>query len=254
MSSDNLDLTAVQRDAALVDALSQRVRLDGADHGVDPVAGLLVALVDDVDDGLLVDVADRPVAPPRIPEQSRRRAADHASVRTLPVAAPVGRRHVVRAVAALVVTAAMLSVSGVSAAVTGDPLRPYKVVFDVVRGHGNAVQKGLVVPSPKARPARTNGATAKAVGAVETARQNVTPRSSRGAWRPAGTHRSRSRSAWQDQPGNRQDRDRGSWDRRDDSRGWAGYGDRPGDRTGWNSGGTGGDLAGHQQGPGEHRR
>jgi len=254
MSRDSLDLMAVQRDAALLDALSERARPNGLDHGADPVVRLLAALVDDVDEGLLVNVAGRQVVPPRIPEQSQRRPADGASVRTLPVLAPVGGRHVVRAVAALVITAAVLSVSGVAAAVTGDPLRPYKVVFDVVRGHGSSVQKGLGVPPPRARPAKTNVATARAVGAAETARHDVTPRTLRGDRRPAGTASSRSRSVRQDRPGNSQDRDLGGWDRRDDTGGWAGYGDRPIDRTGWNGSGTGRDLAGHKQGPGEHRR
>jgi hypothetical protein len=150
MSHDNLDLMAVRRDAALLDALSQRVRLDGPEYDADLVVGLLAALVDDVDDGLRLDVADRPAAPTFIPEQSRRRAADAATVPARPVIAPVGRRHAVRAVAAMVVAAVVLSLSGVAAAVSGDPLKPYKDVINVVRGgyHDVMPHRSLVPPQP----------------------------------------------------------------------------------------------------------
>jgi hypothetical protein len=164
MSRDNLDLMAVQRDAVLLDALSQRIGLDSHDYDADPVVGLLAALVDDVDDGMLLDVADRRAAPTFIPEQSRGRAAHAATRPTLPVVAPVRRRHAVRAVAAMVVTAAVLSVSGVAAAVSGDPLKPYKDVINVVRGGYHEVMPhgSLVAPQPIAVVPTARGEAAKA--------------------------------------------------------------------------------------------
>jgi hypothetical protein len=193
MSHDNLDLMAVRRDAALLDALSQRVRLDG--HDADPVVGLLAALVDDVDDGLRVDVADRPAAPTFIPEQRRRRAADADTVPARPVVAPVGRRNAVRAVAAVVVAAAVLSLSGVAAAVSGDPLKPYKDVINVVRGgyHDVMPHRSLVAPQPIAVLPKAKLGAAKPARAAR-ARQAITARASRSTRRstngpiPGGAH------------------------------------------------------------------
>lgn len=194
MSHDNLDLIAVQRDAALLDALSQRVRLEGA-HGdiridSDPVVGMLAALVDDVDDGLLLDVADRPAARSFIPEQSRRSPAHAARLPTLPVVvAPVRRRHAVRVVAAMVVTAAVLSVSGAAAAVSGDPLRPYKDVINVVRGgyHDVMPHRSLVAPLPFAVVPKEKGGASKAARAARAAHQPGTSRASRSANLGAGS-------------------------------------------------------------------
>ena len=112
------DLVAVQRDAALLDALAERSWVADACAEPDPVAGLLVALAADVDEDL-ADVGN-PVAPVIIPVQ-RRHDERQATVLALPVAIPpVGRRRAARAAAALFVTAALLSVSGVAAAVSGD--------------------------------------------------------------------------------------------------------------------------------------
>jgi hypothetical protein len=189
MSRDNLDMMAVQRDAALLDALSQRVRPDGPDHNADPVVGLLAALVIDVDDGLGLDVAARPAAPSFIPEQSRRRVAQDAPAATLQTStvfvAPVRRRHAVRAVAAMVVTAAVLSVSGVAAAVSGDPLKPYKDVINVVRGgyHDVMPNRSLIAPQSIAVVPKAKGRAAKA---AREAHQPVTTRASRSAESAAG--------------------------------------------------------------------
>jgi hypothetical protein len=180
MSHDNLDLLAVRRDAALLDALSQRVRLDGPDYDADLVVGLLAALVDDVDDGLRLDVAERPAAPTFIPEQSRRRTADAATIPARPVLAPVGRRHAVRAVAAMVVAAVVLSLSGAAAAVSGDPLKPYKDVINVVRGgyHDVMPHRGLVAPQPIEILPKAKVRAAKRARAA-LARQRVTARATR---------------------------------------------------------------------------
>jgi hypothetical protein len=161
----------------LLDALSQRAATDDAD----PIVGLLGALVADVDDGLMAATsrADAPVRP-LIPEQGGRR---QGAVYTLPVAAPSsGRRHFARAMAAVVVTAAVLSVSGVAAAVSGDPLTPYKRVIDVVRGgYNEVVPKGLVAPKPVvAPPVTSHGVTAaKANRVAVQSREAVASRGSR---------------------------------------------------------------------------
>jgi hypothetical protein len=180
------DLVAVQRDAALLDALARRswseCDLPGA---VDPLAGLLAALGADVDEGLL-EVA-RPEVEPLgglIPQQGGHRARP-GTISSLPMPPP-GRRHVARAVAAMVVTAAVLSVSGVAAAVTGDPLTPYKRVIDVVRGgYDQVVPKGLVPPAPTdvppLVPATAKGVAPKAAAAVEQVREAVGTRASRAA-------------------------------------------------------------------------
>ena len=154
----SLDLLAVRRDAALLDALARRARPTGIetelDAEMDPVVGLLAALAAEVDEGLL-DVAG-PETAPLIPEQGGRHARP-GTVSPLPLAPPqAGRRHVARAVAAMVVTAAVLSISGVAAAVTGDPLTPYKRVIDVVRGgYDEVITKGLAAPKPTVVPSRT---------------------------------------------------------------------------------------------------
>jgi hypothetical protein len=139
-----LDLVAVQRDAALLDALSQRQRPDAMDtYQDDPVVGLLAALVADVDDGLpAADVA------PFIPEQSRRQPRPTAILTLAAPIVPLGRRHAARAIAALAVAAAVLSVGGVAAAVSGDPLTPYKSVINVVRGgyHNVMPNRSMMAP------------------------------------------------------------------------------------------------------------
>lgn len=273
MSHDSLDLVAVQRDAALLDALSQRVRPDGVDndtrHDADPVAGLLAALVADVDDGLLGVVGSQ-AAPSLIPEQGRRHVHP-ATVLTLPVAvAPVGRRHVARAVAALVVAAAVLSVSGVAAAVSGDPLTPYKNVINVVRGeyHDVMPHRSLVVPEPKAK-----AGPAKAARAAEQVGQAVSPRSSRNHWRPVVEQRFSERSSRDRQVSDRHRWNRNGSDRNGSDRNVSGgngsgrndqdHGQRDGsgrqadghDGTGRGDGsGTGHDSGEHQDGSGERRR
>jgi hypothetical protein len=204
----SLDLVAVQRDSALLDALARRTRTDDGD----PVVGLLAALVADVDDGLLA-VAGPDAAPltALIPEQGGHRRRP-GTVSSLPLALPpVGRRHVARAVAAMVVTAAVLSVSGVAAAVSGDPLTPYKRVIDVVRaGYDDVVPKGLVVPQPAVAPPKAKPATV--VAATRAAAQThvaVASRSSRSA---------DSRHFWDRYVGDRASWDHHGWNRHTRSR------------------------------------
>ena len=110
-----VDLAAVARDAELLDRLAARAEIPADDR----VASLLAALAADVDEGLdqlfaaEVDYDDgaAPVVPPR-------------------------RRHGrgLRATTVAVVIGATLSVSGVAAAVTGDPLAAYHGLVSAVTG------------------------------------------------------------------------------------------------------------------------
>jgi hypothetical protein len=259
----SLDLVAVQRDEALLDALSQRRRPVGiGTHRREPVVGLLAALVADVDDGLPVDGVA-----PCIPEQSRRQPSP-ARILTLAVpAAPVAKRHAARAIAALAVAAAVLSAGGVAAAVSGDPLTPYKSVVNVVRGGFNNVMpdRSMIAPEPLTKTPKPKAklAAAKAERTAKAARRVVSTRSSRGAWRTGNM-----RSFWDRDARHRQGWDRNRWNRygfdrkfvdrsapdrrfsdrnsRDrDRRQWGGSGPQAGwgDGGGQDGGGTGGDSS-----------
>jgi hypothetical protein len=115
-----LDLAAVQRDDDLLARLARRGDIDASD----PVERLLASFADDVDDGLaeLLVATDLPTTA----------GATWVSHDVLPEletdAAPRSRRTAVGAAALAVALGASLSVSGVAAAVTGDPLAPYKAV------------------------------------------------------------------------------------------------------------------------------
>jgi hypothetical protein len=122
-----LDLAAVARDAELMDRLAVRAPLTVDDD----VARLLASLAAEVDDGLdgfLAELEaplleqDKPTAD--FGTRSRRRA------------------HGLRATTVAIVVGATLSVSGVAAAVTGDPLAPYKGIVRAVTNAG--------APSPHA--------------------------------------------------------------------------------------------------------
>lgn len=115
-----LDLAAVQRDDDLLAHLARRGDIDAAD----PVARLLASFADDVDDGL----AELLVATD-LPTTAGATWVSHDVCPELETdAAPRSRRTVVGAAALAVALGASLSVSGVAAAVTGDPLAPYKAV------------------------------------------------------------------------------------------------------------------------------
>jgi hypothetical protein len=124
--SGGVDLAEVARDAELLDQLATRaVTPDG-----DAVSAMLAAFAAEVDDGLVallddVEPADRrPAAGP----------ADRALVPVPDVLAEPRRGHGLRATTIAVVLGATLSVSGVAAAVTGDPLSPYKGIVTAVHG------------------------------------------------------------------------------------------------------------------------
>jgi hypothetical protein len=250
------DLVAVQRDAALLDSLAERGLVQDGDR----VAGLLAALAAEVDaaevDENLIDVVG-PQAPPLIPEQGGRRARP-GTVSPLPLPLPpTGQRHVARAVAAMIVAAAVLSVSGVAAAVSGDPLTPYKRVIDVVRvGYDEIVPKGLAAPKPAIVTPPVSAAAPKAATAVEQVRNVAGPRASGAAdSRRLWGHHVGNRSGWSQSVGDQAGSspagsDRARWGRGSsrsdrDSRHWNG---RQGDRSA--GGGTNGSAANAN---GQHR-
>jgi hypothetical protein len=112
-SGGGLDLLAINRDADLLDLLARRAPVPAGD----PVLALLAALAADVDEGLdelLVAGEDDPLV----------RAAAVATVVPEPPAPRRGRG--LRATTVAIVVGATLSIGGVAAAVTGDPLAPVK--------------------------------------------------------------------------------------------------------------------------------
>ena len=130
-----LDFAAVAADAALLDLLSSRapVPVD------DPVARMLAAFAAEVDDGLAELLAPDPVeiaVPAAVPDLS-----------VVPALPPVsGRRsHGLRATTIALVVGATLSVSGVAAAVTGDPFAAYHGIVSAVTGDGESAAQAARV-------------------------------------------------------------------------------------------------------------
>jgi hypothetical protein len=122
-----VDLAAVARDAELIDRLAVRAPLAVDDD----VARLLFSLAAEVDDGLDALLAE--LEAPLLEQEDS----------TANVGTPARRRaYGLRATTVAIVVGATLSVSGVAAAVTGDPLAPYK---GIVRAVTNAE-----APSPHA--------------------------------------------------------------------------------------------------------
>jgi hypothetical protein len=122
-----VDLAAVARDAELLDRLAVRSPVSADDE----VARLLSALASDVDEGLDALLAE--LEAPLLEQDD-------------PIAylgTPVRRRaRGLRASTIAIVVGATLSVSGVAAAVTGDPFAPYKSIAHAVTHAG--------APSPHA--------------------------------------------------------------------------------------------------------
>ncbi len=124
MSRDEeLDMGAVQRDEEIIEALAARRPVQADDAAV----RLLAALVADVDEEAVPAARTAPVLEPvaRAVAERRRKA--------------LRRRLGGRGIVALTVCGALVSVSGVAAAVTGavttgDPLKPFKKVMSVVGG------------------------------------------------------------------------------------------------------------------------
>lgn len=151
-----LDLLAVQRDDELLDLLGARVAVQTDDV----LVRLLVAWRDEVDDGLPGVV---PV--PRAASEPARAATRPAQPRDgLHPAAGPGRAHRRRltatGTAAALVLGGTLSLSGVAAAVTGDPLAPYRAV-----GHALSIG-GDSLPEHAADVAKLNKRLSRARAAV----------------------------------------------------------------------------------------
>ncbi|HEX4699312.1 MAG TPA: hypothetical protein VH857_08145 [Actinomycetes bacterium] len=122
-----VDLAAVARDAELMDRLAVRAPLAVDDD----VARLLASLAAEVDDGLDALLAE--IEAPLLEQDDS----------TATVGTPGLRQaHGLRATTVAIVVGATLSVSGVAAAVTGDPLAPYKGIVRAVTNAG--------APSPHA--------------------------------------------------------------------------------------------------------
>ena len=123
-----LDLLAVQRDDVQLEEIARR---QAREPIADGTLALLAALTVEVDAGL-----DELLATPlRVPLDSE----TPAGVRSI---AEAGRRRAARAVTAALIVTSLASVSGVAAAVTGDPLAPYRSVISSVSGE----DKGLPEP------------------------------------------------------------------------------------------------------------
>ncbi|MGZ4592524.1 MAG: hypothetical protein ACXV3C_01560 [Actinomycetes bacterium] len=128
---DGLDLLPLHRDAALLDALASRSL--SAAVAADPVIALLAAFAEQVDDGL-DQLAPLGTAGPIVVPQPDGPLGEVLLLPRVAQSAPASRR-TARAALAMAVAVAALSVSGAAAAMTGDPLAPYKRVVDVVSGH-----------------------------------------------------------------------------------------------------------------------
>jgi hypothetical protein len=115
-----LDLLAVQHDDEALDELANRHARDTLSEDV---FFLLAALTTDVDDGLTELLA----TPLQMPLRS-------AATGEIPKLIDVARRRTARTVTGALIVAGLVSVSGVSAAVTGDPFTPYRSVITSVAG------------------------------------------------------------------------------------------------------------------------
>jgi hypothetical protein len=152
-----LDLLAVNRDADLLDLLARRGEVPSGD----PVLALLAALAADVDEGLdelLVAREDDPLV----------RAARAATALPGTPAARTG--HGLRATTVAVVVGATLSLGGVAAAVTGDPLAPVKGIATAV-GIGSDKHEGKAnaqVAVQQGRSALAHGDIAGAQASLAT--------------------------------------------------------------------------------------
>jgi hypothetical protein len=115
-----LDLVAVKRDDEALDELAGRL---GAEPMAEDVLFLLAALTADVDAGL----AELLETPLQMPLRS-------AATGEIPSLSDAARRRTARVVTAALIVGGLVSVSGVSAAVTGDPFTPYRNVISSVSG------------------------------------------------------------------------------------------------------------------------
>ena len=186
-----LDLLAVRRDAEHLDAIARR-----AGHVPQPgVERLLAALTVEIDEGLARLLAEPllPVAAPATPAAGGP-GTGAAEVVSLNRAL---RRRTARAVTAAVLATGLVSVSGVAAAVTGDPLSPYRSVISAITGEDEkAAQRQLPKDGTDAEPglarqvrvievAIESGNLTRAQSAVDALRAAL----ARHAGRPSGAER-----------------------------------------------------------------
>jgi hypothetical protein len=140
-----VNLVEVARDAELLDQLASRAAVvDG-----DAVSAMLASFAAEVDEGLLALLDD--VEPTG---RAGHRPADRGLVAVPDVLAGRRRGHGLRATTIAVVLGATLSVSGVAAAMTGDPFSPYKGIVSAV--HGGDDHQHHDLPSHAARVATMN--------------------------------------------------------------------------------------------------
>ena len=148
---NELDLIAVRKDDLSLDELATRQVSRPLD---DEALTLLAALTADVDAGL----AELLSSPLSVPVQVH----TPAEARTI---AAAGRRRTARAVTAALIVTSLASVSGVAAAVTGDPLAPYRSVISSVSGGDDS---GEDTPTPP-RGMKTDEAVHRQVLSIEAA-------------------------------------------------------------------------------------
>ena len=138
------DLLAVQEDAMLMDLVAARGDLSS--FADDPIAAVLGSWTADIDEGLQT----QPVS----------------HLLTLPKPSTVtdvrGPRRSTRFLIATGTAVALLGTSGVAAAVTGDPLSPFRAAVKVVSGSGDEAtnasdnQQNHELPGPAATEAEVN--------------------------------------------------------------------------------------------------
>ena len=144
-SGGGVNLVEVARDAELLDQLASRAAVvDG-----DAVSAMLASFAAEVDEGLLALLDD--VEPTG---RAGHGPADRGLVAVPDVVAGRRRGHGLRATTIAVVLGATLSVSGVAAAMTGDPFSPYKGIVSAVHGGDDHQHHNL--PSHAARVATMN--------------------------------------------------------------------------------------------------
>jgi hypothetical protein len=131
------NMFAVARDELLLDALSLRLEpQDG--NGEEEIGRLLAAFAAEIDEG--IDEIIAASLPAEVLDGAARGTHETAEPDSNVVRLPVSRRGLVRGLAAGLVVAGVVSVSGVAAAVTGDPFAPYERVIAAVSGrdgHGS---------------------------------------------------------------------------------------------------------------------
>ena len=173
-----LDLAEIAADAELLDLLAARAETTSDD----PVARMLAAFAAEVDDGL--DALLESDSTSTRQRQCRRPTPVAVPAQRTPVAVPArpcsphrpcvpGRRGM-RATTVALVVAGTLSVSGVAAAVTGDPFAPYRSLVAVVTGGGDGRRPGRpggVAAAAARGHARPRLRTATSPGRARTCRR-----------------------------------------------------------------------------------